>query len=116
MFPVRPSVNFVKYRPTLVAKQETGRVLIVRQDGHPQTLEVQSVNRVKLVLSVMFKVKFAKIAPKASSAKAKKTTAQPRPTQPGAPTAPPAGPPMQAAPNVNSVVPERTELAAKHVL
>jgi len=36
MFTVRPSVNFVKYRPTLVAKQETGRVLIVRQDGHPQ--------------------------------------------------------------------------------
>ena len=35
-FPVRPSVNFVKYRPTLVAKQETGRVLIVRQGGHPR--------------------------------------------------------------------------------
>ena len=36
MFPVRPSVNFVTYRPTLVAKPETGRALIVRQDGHPR--------------------------------------------------------------------------------
>ena len=36
MFPVRPSVNFVKYRPTLVAKQEIGRALTVRQDGYPQ--------------------------------------------------------------------------------
>ena len=37
MFPVRQSVNFVQYRPTLVAKQETKRALIVRQAGcHPQ--------------------------------------------------------------------------------
>ena len=36
MFSERPSVNFVKYQPTLVVKQETGRVLIVRQGGHPR--------------------------------------------------------------------------------
>jgi hypothetical protein len=41
---VRPSVNFVQSRPTLVAKKETRRALIARQDGR----QGKAVRNVKL--------------------------------------------------------------------
>ena len=48
MCPVRPHVICVKKLRTLVAKQETGRALVVRQDGHQQK-EVQNVKLARRV-------------------------------------------------------------------
>ena len=48
MFLVRSSVNFVQNRPTLVAKVETRRALIVQRDGYQEKVAT-NVKRVALV-------------------------------------------------------------------
>ena len=65
--PVRPRVICVKKLRTLVAKQETGRALVVRQDGHQQK-EVQNVKLARQDNIVVSLVESAKVALPASIA------------------------------------------------
>ena len=71
MFPVRPSVNFVQNRPTLVAKVETRRALIVQRDGHQQR-EAPSVNLARLELLATSKVKYVVTVTQESIVKVKR--------------------------------------------
>ena len=70
-FPVRPSVNFVHYQPTLVAKPETGRALIVRLGGHQKKV-APSANLAMLELSAVSKVNHVSRARKVSIVQVKR--------------------------------------------
>jgi len=71
IMPVQPSVNFVQYRPTLVAKPETGRALIVPPVGH-QEKAAPSVNLARLELSATSKVQPVKVVTSDSIVKVKR--------------------------------------------
>ena len=68
---VRSSVNFVQNRPTLVAKVETRRALIVQRDGHQQR-EAPSVNLARLELLATSKVKYVVTVTQESIVKVKR--------------------------------------------